>query len=126
MRFLLAGQPSLTPAVAEALVRHGHQAVMPESIGLNAQSTHEQIVREAEKAQLDILTADQDLTDAPYRHDIWFKRTLVFLQLGGGDVEQDDAIDRLFARYKAPKGGMLYSVTETRVKVRQLPSLSGD
>jgi hypothetical protein len=28
----------------------------------------------------------------------------------------------LFARYKRLKPGMLYSVTETRVKVRQLPS----
>jgi hypothetical protein len=49
---------------------------------------------------------------------------MVFLQLTGGEVEQDDAIDRLFARYKSPKPGMLYTVTENRVKVRQLPASS--
>jgi hypothetical protein len=46
----------------------------------------------------------------------------VFLQLPGADVEQDDAIDRLFTRYKRLTPGRLYTVTETRVKVRQLPS----
>ena len=33
----------------------------------------------------------------------------------------DHAIDRLFTRYKAPKPKRLYTVTENRVKVRQLP-----
>jgi hypothetical protein len=48
----------------------------------------------------------------------------VFLQLEGGDVEQDDAIDRLFARYKRLSPGRMYTVTGTRVKIRQLPGNS--
>ena len=42
----------------------------------------------------------------------------MYLQLEGGDVEQDDAIDRLFARYKRLTPGRLYTVTASRVKVR--------
>jgi predicted nuclease of predicted toxin-antitoxin system len=121
MRFLLIGQPPLTPAVAEALVRHGHQPVALDSIGLTADSPKEQIINQAEKSQLDILTTDADLIEAPYQHDLWFKRTIIFLQLKGGDVEQDDAIDRLFTRYKRLNPRHLYTVTETRVKTRQLP-----
>jgi hypothetical protein len=45
----------------------------------------------------------------------------MFLQWPGGAVEQDDAVDRLFTRYKRLTPERLYTVTETRVKVRQLP-----
>jgi hypothetical protein len=121
VRFLLIGQPALTPAVGEALVRHGHQAVSPQAVGLSNDSPREEVIKEAEKAQVDILTADQELAEAPYQHKIWFKRTIVFLQLEGGDVEQDDAIDRLFERYKRLTAKRLYTVTGTRVKIRQLP-----
>jgi len=40
---------------------------------------------------------------------------------GHGDVEQDDAIDRLYARYKRLTPGRMYTVTGSRVKIRQLP-----
>jgi hypothetical protein len=79
------------------------------------------ILKTAQKSQLDIVTADPTLAEAPYQLGFDFPRAIVFLQLAGGDVEQDDAIDRLFARYKAPKPKRLYTVTENRVKVRQLP-----
>jgi hypothetical protein len=46
---------------------------------------------------------------------------MVHLNVEGGDVEQDDAIDRLFTRYKRLAPGRLYTVTGARVKVRQLP-----
>jgi hypothetical protein len=121
MRFLLIGQPPPTPAIAEALTRHGHEAVTPESVGLTNDSPKEQIIKDADKAQLDILTGDPDLVEAPYQHEIWFKRTIVFLQLEGGDVEQDDAVDRLFERYKRLNPRRVYTVTGTRVKIRQLP-----
>jgi len=119
MRFLLIG--NVTPAVSAAVVRHEHVAVTPESIGLTEASTHEEILRGALKAQVDIITADPELVEAPYKLDLWFTRTIVFLQLPGGDVEQDDAIDRLFTRYRRMSTSRLYTVTEGRVKVRQLP-----
>jgi hypothetical protein len=119
MRFLLIGK--LTPAVAEAVARHKHHAAAPDSVQLTDASEKRDILKAAEKAQLDIITADPELADAPYALDVYFPRAIVFLQLAGGDVEQDDAIDRLFDRYKAPKPRRLYTVTENRVKVRQLP-----
>ena len=60
---------------------------------------------------------------APFEQSTSFNRSLVFLQLAGGDVEQDDAIDRLFKRYKRLAPGRLYTVTGSRVKVRQLPTI---
>jgi hypothetical protein len=119
MRFLLIG--NLTPAVAAAVTRHGHQVTTPESIQLTDQSARDTILKTAEKSQLDIVTADPTVADAPYSLSYAFPRSIVFLQLSGGDIEQDDAIDRLFTRYKAPKPKRLYTVTENRVKVRQLP-----
>jgi predicted nuclease of predicted toxin-antitoxin system len=119
MRFLLMGK--VTPAVAAAIVRHGHSAATPESVGLAEDSPKDEVLKAANKAQLDLVTADADLAEAAYVHDFYFQRTIVFLQLAGGDVEQDDAIDRLFGRYKRLTPKRLYTVTENRVKVRQLP-----
>ena len=121
MRFLLIGNPPLSQAAADAVTRHGHQVSTPESVQLTDISAKDTILKTAEKSQLDIITADPTLADAPYALDYYFPRSIVFLQLAGGDVEQDDAIDRLFTRYKAPKPKRLYTVTENRVKVRQLP-----
>ena len=121
MRFLLIGTPPLSLAAADAVTRHGHHVSTPESLNLNNTSDHQEILKAAERAQLDILTADPALAEAPYTHDYYFPRSIIWLQLTGGDVEQDDAIDRLFERYKSPKPKRLYTVTETRVKIRQLP-----
>jgi predicted nuclease of predicted toxin-antitoxin system len=119
MRFLLTG--NLTPAVAAAIVRHGHHAATLDSLNLTDASPKDEILKAANKAQLDVVTADPDLVEAPYAKDYHFPRTIIFLQLAGGDVEQDDAIDRLFGRYKRLTPKRLYTVTENRVKVRQLP-----
>ena len=44
---------------------------------------------------------------------------MVHLNVDEGEIEQDDAIDRLFTRYKRLSPGRLYTVTGGRVKVRQ-------
>jgi hypothetical protein len=114
----------LTTATGDALRRHGHQVVdLPEVAG-DPGTDVSAVLAAAKKAQLDVLTADPALAAAPFEATAsmgLFNRSLVFLQLAGGDVEQDDAIDRLFARYKRLTPGRLYTVTGTRVKVRQLP-----
>ncbi len=120
MRWLVHGA-KLSPAVAEALVRHEDQAQTIADLGIAPESSNEEILKVAQAKQLDILTTDAALANAPYELDYYFKRSIVFLQLEGGDVEQDDAVDRLFARYKRLTPGRLYTVTSTRVKVRQLP-----
>jgi hypothetical protein len=119
MRWLLYG--GLTAAVADALRRHGHQAQTSEQLGLVPGAEPADVFAVASKRQLDIITADSLLATAPYEHDLKFGRTIVFLQLSGADIEQDDAVDRLFARYKRLAAGRLYTITESRVKIRQLP-----
>jgi predicted nuclease of predicted toxin-antitoxin system len=120
MRWLLHG--TLTPAVAEALVRHGHTAFPMAELGTPETATGAEIVRAAQSKNWDVITSDASLVNAVFDEAIWFNRSIVFLQLQGGDVEQDDAIDRLFERYKRLTPRRLYTVTETRVKIRQLPS----
>lgn len=123
MRWLVHG--NITPAAIEALRRHEQQAQTAQDLDLPADAPPADIFKTARKLQLELLTADAKLADAPYEPETEFTaahdRVIVFLQLEGGDVEQDDAIDRLFERYKRLSPGRLYTVTATRVKVRQLP-----
>jgi hypothetical protein len=120
MRWLLHG--SLAPAVKEALVRHGHTAVSAPESDLPPDAGYAEILSYAHAKQLEILTTDQSLATHLFEHPQKFKQLIVYLQLPGGEVEQDDAIDRLFERYKRLTPGRLYTVTATRVKIRQLPA----
>ena len=119
MRWVLHG--NLTPAVAVALKRHGDQPHALAELGLKDGAKAFELLKTAQSKQLDVLTADHALVDAIFEQKIYFNRVVVFLQLEGGDVEQDDAIDRLYERYKRLTPGRLYTVTGSRVKVRQLP-----
>ena len=119
MRWLLHGP--MTAAVGDALRRHKHDAQAMTALGLPTAADPHDVLTAAQLGQLDILTTDGAFAAAPYLLDFWFRRSIVYLQLDGGDVEQDDAIDRLFERYKSPTPGRLYTVTGSRVKVRQLP-----
>jgi uncharacterized protein YifE (UPF0438 family) len=121
VRWLLHG--NLTTATGDALRRHGHQVVELPELATDPVADPTAVLAAAKKAQLDVLTADPLLAAAPFEKTATFNRSLVFLQLAGGDVEQDDAIDRLFKRYKRLTPGRLYTVTGSRVKVRQLPTM---
>lgn len=112
---------TLTPAVDEALRRHGHVAHRLPALGLGEGAAIEDVVLAAREKQWDIITAKDALVQWIYDHDFWTQRSVVYLQLEGADVEQDDAVDRLFTRYKRLTSARLYTVTEKRVKVRQLP-----
>ena len=119
MQWLLHG--TLSSAVADALKRHEHQTHTLAELDLPADAPHIDLLKAAQQKQWDVITNDHDLVNAPFEHDFYFKRTIVFLQLEGHDVEQDDAVDRLFDRYKRLTPRRLYTVTATRVKIRQLP-----
>jgi hypothetical protein len=121
MRWYVHG--NLTPAAVAAIVRHGHTAQSASDVFGDAAPAQANLLKELHARQLDLITADKSIVQQRFDTAQPFSRSIVFLQLTGGDVEQDDAIDRLFARYKSPKPGLLYTVTETRVKVRQLPGL---
>ena len=121
MRLLLHGK--LTPAVAEALRTRGDTVRQPADLGLPIESKPDDVLKAAHKDQADVLTTDGQLATALFdREDApTFKRSIVYFQLEGGDIEQDDAVTRLFERYKRLTPGRLYTVTASRVKVRQLP-----
>jgi hypothetical protein len=120
MRWLLQG--NLSSSVMEALKRHEHEVRDLGSVGLTTEALPIDVLKAAKKEQMDLLTADPAMAQVAFDEKFWFNRSIVFLQLEGGEVEQDDAIDRLFARYKRLTPGRLYTVTGTRVKVRQLPA----
>jgi hypothetical protein len=122
MRLLLHGK--LTPAVAEALRTRGDTVRQLADVGLAPESAADDVLKAAHKDQAEVLTTDSALANALFdREDAppKFNRSIVYFQLGGGEVEQDDAVSRLFERYKRLTPGRLYTVTASRVKVRQLP-----
>ena len=112
----------MTSAVADCLVRHEHKATDTIAAGLPPEASPAVVLEAAHKGQYDLITTDAAMAEAPFQTPTPFARSIVYLQLQGGDVEQDDAIDRLFDRYKRLTPGRLYTVTASRVKVRQLPS----
>ena len=120
MQWLLHGP--MTTAVADALRRHEDKPHDLAEVGLPPEADVGDVLKAAQARQWDLLTTDARMAAAPFEVSQPFSRSIVFLQLEGGDVEQDDAIDRLFARYKRLSPGRLYTVTGSRVKVRQLPS----
>lgn len=110
----------MSAAVGEALRRHEHSAVDMLAAGLPPAADPVMVLDAARKGQLDVITTDDALVTAATKGKP-LNRSIVYLQLEGEDVEQDDAIDRLFTRYKRLTPNRLYVVTGSRVKVRQLP-----
>ena len=123
MRWMLHG--SISQAAVEALRRHGQDVRSFADLGLPQESSAVDVFKAAVQQQLDVMTTDSDLAGAPYAEHIAFPRCIVFLNVEQGEVEQDDAIDRLFERYKRLTPGRLYTVTASRVKIRQLPTVVG-
>ena len=119
MRWLAHG--NLTAAAIEALKRHGQDVVAAADIELASDAPPAGVLETARVRQLEIVTTDAAVADAIFEGTGRFGRTIVLLNVEAGDLEQDDAIDRLFERYKRLSPGRLYTVTGSRVKVRQLP-----
>jgi hypothetical protein len=120
VRFLLHG--NLNPAVKAAIERHGHSATTPAEAEIAPDLSPAELMQAAHAKQLDLVSDDKELATFARSTSLKFARSFIYVQLTGDDVDQDDAIDRLFERYKAPKPHQMYTVTETRVKVQQLKS----
>lgn len=108
MQFLLHAPSS----VAQALLRHGHKT---------HPAPDDDLFDAARKNQWDIITTDAAVAMAPFDRGQRFARSIVYLQLTGPGEQMADAVDRLFARYPRLTPGRLYTVTASRVKIRQLP-----
>lgn len=120
MRWLLHG--NLTPTVGDALRARGDTASTLADARITDDALDPQdLFKTIRQKQLDLITDNADLVNAVFENKIRFDRSIVFLQLQAGEVEQDDAIERLFKRYKRLTPARLYTVTGTRVKIRQLP-----
>ena len=105
-----------------AVERHGHKASTAAEAELAVGNSPAELLAAAHQKQFDILTNDKEFAQFARTTSLKFDRSIIYLQLEGQEIEQDDAVDRLFARYKSPKPRQLYTVTETRVKVQQLKS----
>jgi len=113
VRFLIHGP--IAPAVGAALRQLGHDA---EEFGQNDLSADE-LLEQCHVKQLDIVTADAALARSACEFRGKFDRCIVYVQTTGPDA-QGQAIERLFERYRRLSPRRLYTVTESRVKVRQL------
>jgi hypothetical protein len=123
VRWLLHG--NVATACADALHRHGHKTLAIADVGLAADASPDEVFKTARVKQFDVTTADPELVNAPFEDNVAIApdRVLVYLQLDASDPHaSSNAIDRLFERYPRLTPGRLYTVTATRVKVRQFPS----
>ena len=121
MRLLLHGK--LAPAVADVLRARQDTVRQLSDVGLTPDAPPHDVLEAAHKDQAEVFTTESSIANAVFDRDNppKFSRCIVYFQLEGGDVEQDDAVTRLFERYKRLTPGRLYTVTASRVKVRQLP-----
>lgn len=126
MRFLLLGP--VNPDVAAALASHGHASHT--LLELSADTTAPELDANnprallplVEKRQWNLLTTDASFIHALYEQKAPFANTVVLILDDPDDLhDQGAAITRLFERYKRLSPRRLYTVTRSRVKIRQLP-----
>ncbi|HVT79084.1 MAG TPA: hypothetical protein VHM90_00390 [Phycisphaerae bacterium] len=126
MQFLIYG--AVHPEAPAALVRHEHvchtllelsgETDAPAEAGENIEVLLELIG----KKQWNLVTTDTDLVRELYEKKIAYAGVIVLILDDPDDLhDQGQAIDRLFERYKRLTPGRLYTVTPSRVKIRQLP-----
>jgi hypothetical protein len=120
MQWLLHGRP--TVALGEALRSRGDTVHGVEELSLPAGASAAEVLEAARVRQWDVITTDSALPEAAGELARPFARSIVLLLVEQGDVEQDDAVERLFHRYKRLTPGRVYAITGGRVKVRQLKS----
>ena len=121
MRFLIHG--NLNEAVGKALAKHEHAAHALEELELEAPPAGaEELVPLLEKRQWSLLTNDGALVREIYEKKLAFGGVVVQILEELKTAKQvSDAIERLFERYKRLTPRRLYTVTASRVKIRQLP-----
>ena len=122
MQFFLYGQ--FDPGVAEALRATGHQVheELPDRARSGPEPSDEREVLAAIAAQQwMLLTNVRDLVEHAMDQRLAGPPIMVLLAHAISPAAQRDAITRLFERYPRLSPGRLYTITPSRVKVRQLP-----
>jgi hypothetical protein len=109
------------PLPAQMLIDLGHKAHLPEELSLPVGATPQDVLTAAHAKQWDVISTDAELAKSALSRQTPFNRCMVYLQLSGGVEELREGVNRLFSRYPRLTPQRLYTVTASRVKVRQLP-----
>jgi hypothetical protein len=122
MQWLLHG--NLPPDIAADLVVRGHETHLIAELSLPADATLPDIINAAAALQWDILTCDPALVAVLFGPEDnlprMFGRSVVLIQPDAGE-DAHSILERLFTRYPRLAPWRLYTVTPSRVKIRQLP-----
>jgi hypothetical protein len=126
MRFLVHG--AVHPDAQAAFARHGHAChqllELSDLTDAPAQAANHPntLLPLLEKKQWNLVTVDADFVHALYEEKAAFGGLIVFILDNPDELhDQDKAVDRLFDRYPRLTPRRLYTVTPSRVKIRQLP-----
>jgi len=126
MRFLIHG--AVHPDAQGALVKHEHvcHALLELSADTDAPTKMADdpalLMPLLDKKQWNLVTTDGDFLRALYEKKVAFGGLIIFI-LDDPEVlhDQGPAIDRLFERYPRLTAKRMYTITASRVKIRQLP-----
>jgi len=125
MRFLIHG--AVKPEAGAALVQQEHAChalaeLLDGAAAADVGSDPAELLGLLEKRQWNLLTTDRALVNTVYENKIAFAGVIVLiLDDPETPADQAQAVARLFERYKRLTPRRLYTVTPSRVKIRQLP-----
>ncbi len=118
MRFYTHGK--IFPEAAAALTKHEQATLPAEELQAEA-GTPAELLPALQKRQWELLTTDAAFIRDLYEQKTLFSGVVVLLLEAENGEQQAAAIDRLFERYRRLTPRRLYTVTPSRVKIRQLP-----
>lgn len=129
MQFFVHG--AVSPDAIDALRQHEQQVhtALELSAETDAPAALEDNPRELlkflQKKQWHLFTTDTGLIHQIYEEKIEFPGGIIVLMLDNPDVlnDQGAAVERLFERYKRLTVKRLYTITASKIKIRQLPGL---
>ena len=121
MRFLIHG--AIHADAQKALLKHEHHChTLPADTDAAVAEAPAELCKLLAKQQWNLLTTDSDFVARLYEEHVNFAGVIVLLLDDPAVLnDQPAAIDRLFERYHRLSSWRLYTVTASRVKIRQLP-----
>ena len=128
MRFFL--HTPLSPQGQAALKKHEHAFHLAAELAADPQAppatdSPAELLKLLTKKQWQLWTTDARLVHRIYEDKLEFPGGIIVLMLDDPAVigDQAAAVDRLFARYPRLTTRRLYTITASRVKIRQLPGV---
>jgi hypothetical protein len=124
MRFLIHGD--VRPGAVAALAAHEHVCgTLPELLAAAETPAQDhpdlpELLTLLQRRQWNLLTTDGELVRNVYDKKAAFDGLIVLI-LEAATQDQAGAIRRLLERYRRLTPGRLYTITPSRVKIRQLP-----